>query len=250
MRVSNINQQAAFSHKPEQNQLLAGLSTKLQAHLFPCLEMVPLPLGKSLFEPGSRLRHVYFPVDCIISLLYGMESGKSAEIAVVGKEGIVGISLFMGGNNTSSQAIVQSAGTAYRLSGQRLKEEFNLHGELLQLMLRYTQSLITQMAQTAVCNRHHSVGQQLCRWLLHSLDRMNGPDLIMTQELIASMLGVSRGGITEAAGNLQKLGVIEYKRGRIRVLDRPRLEQFSCECYQVVKRETDRLLSPPLPCSR
>ncbi len=202
------------------------------------------PLGKVIYESGDTLRYVYFPVDCIISLLYVMESGESAEISVVGNEGIVGISLFMGGDSTPSRAIIQSGGTAYRLLGQRLKDEFHRHGELLHLMLRYTQSLITQMAQTAVCNRHHSIDQQLCRWLLLSLDRLDGPDLHMSQELIANMLGgVRREGVTEAAGKLQKLGAISYKRGKIRVLDRPKLEELSCECCEVVKWETDRLMS-------
>lgn len=227
---------------PLQNHLLAALPTEVRDRLFPYLELVPLPLGKVLYESGDTLRSVYFPTDSIVSLLYVMESGASAEISVVGNEGLIGISLFMGGESTPSRAIVQSAGSAYRLLGQRLKDEFNRHGELLQLMLRYTQSLITQMAQTAVCNRHHSVDQQLCRWLLLSLDRLPGNHLTMTQELIANMLGVRREGVTDAAGKLQKLGVIEYSRGHITVLDRPQLEQLSCECYAVVKKETDRLL--------
>ncbi len=238
-----MSQSTTSGVRPEQNHLLNCLPMEAQERLFPYLEPVTLPLGKSIYESGDTLRYVYFPVDCIISMLYVMENGESAEISVVGNEGIVGISLFMGGDSTPSRAIIQSGGTAYRLLGQRLKDEFHRHGELLHLMLRYTQSLITQMAQTAVCNRHHSIDQQLCRWLLLSLDRLNGPDLNMTQELIANMLGVRREGVTEAAGKLQKLGVIEYKRGKIRVLDRPRLEQLSCECYQVVKRETDRLMA-------
>lgn len=233
----------AVNQTPEQNMLLASLSAEVRERIFPHLELVPLPLGRALYESGDTLRYVYFPTDCIVSLLYVMESGESAEISVVGKEGIVGVSLFMGGDSTPSRALVQSAGYGYRLSGQRLKEEFNRHGELLFLMLRYTQSLITQMAQTAVCNRHHTIDQQLCRWLLLSLDRLNGPDLVMTQELIANMLGVRREGVTEAAGKLQKLGIIAYKRGRVKVLDRPRLEELSCECYEVVKRESDRLLT-------
>jgi CRP-like cAMP-binding protein len=195
-----------------------------------------------LYESGDVLQHVFFPTDCIVSLLYVMESGASAEIAVVGNEGLVGVSLFMGGESTPSRALVQSAGFAYRLSGQRLKDEFNRHGEMLLLMLRYTQSLITQMAQTAACNRHHSIDQQLCRWLLLSLDRLSGNRLAMTQELIANMLGVRREGVTDAAGKLQKLGVIRYSRGAITVIDRPRLEALCCECYAVVKRESDRLL--------
>lgn len=229
---------------PQQNHLLSALSAEVRERLFPHLELVPLPLplGKVLYESGDTLRHVYFPTDAIVSLLYVMESGASAEISVVGNEGLVGVSLFMGGESTPSRAVVQSEGYAYRLPGQRIKDEFNRHGELLVLMLRYTQALITQMAQTAVCNRHHSIDQQLCRWLLLSLDRLNGPHLTMTQELIANMLGVRREGVTDAAGKLQKMGVIEYKRGSITVLDRPRLEQLSCECYAVVKKETDRLL--------
>lgn len=230
---------------PEENHLLAALSPEVKHRLFPYFEQVSLPLGEALYESGDTLRHVYFPTDSIVSLLYVMESGASAEISVVGNEGIVGISLFMGGESTPSRAIVQSAGTAYRLLGQKLKDEFNRHGDLLLLMLRYTQSLITQMAQTAVCNRHHSIDQQLCRWLLLSLDRLSNNQLTMTQELIANMLGVRREGVTEAAGKLQKLGVIEYNRGRITVLDRPKLEHLSCECYAVVKTETDRLLPAP-----
>ena len=201
-----------------------------------------MPLGKVLYESGDVLRHVYFPTDCIVSLLYVMESGASAEISVVGNDGIVGISLFMGGESTPSRAIVQSAGFAYRLPGQRLKDEFNRHSEMQLLMLRYTQALITQMAQTAACNRHHSIDQQLCRWLLLSLDRLAGDHLTMTQELIANMLGVRREGVTEAAGKLHRLRVIDYQRGEITILNRAKLEGLSCECYAVVKRETDRLL--------
>nr|WP_234035878.1 Crp/Fnr family transcriptional regulator [Pseudomonas mendocina] len=227
---------------PQQNHLLAALSKEVQDRLFPHLEHVELPLGKVLYESGDTLRHVYFPTDAIVSLLYVMESGASAEISVVGNEGLVGVALFMGGESTPSRAIVQSGGHAYRLLGQRLKDEFNRHGELLVLMLRYTQALITQMAQTAVCNRHHQIDQQLCRWLLLSLDRLPDNQLTMTQELIANMLGVRREGVTEAAGKLQRQGVIEYSRGHITVLDRQKLEQLSCECYAVVKRETDRLL--------
>ncbi|MGQ0622200.1 MAG: Crp/Fnr family transcriptional regulator [Panacagrimonas sp.] len=236
---------------PQLNHLLAALSTEVQARLFPHLEKVPLPLGKVLYESGDALRHVYFPTDSIVSLLYVMENGASAEISVVGNEGLIGIALFMGGESTPSRAIVQSAGTAYRMPGQRIKDEFNRHGELLLLMLRYTQSLITQMAQTAVCNRHHSIDQQLCRWLLLSLDRLPSNRLTMTQELIANMLGVRREGVTDAAGKLQKLGVIKYVRGAITVLDRPKLEHLSCECYAVVRKETERLLPylPPPPAS-
>jgi CRP-like cAMP-binding protein len=224
------------------NRLLAVLSAETRARLGPDLELVLMPLGKVIYEAGAAERHVYFPNDSIVSLLYAMENGESAEIAVVGHEGIVGVAVFMGGESTLSHAIVQSAGTAYRLPGQRLKDEFERNGEFLQLMLRYTQALITQMAQTAVCNRHHSIDQQLCRWLLLSLDRLNGNELRMTQELIANMLGVRREGVTEAAGKLQDQGVIVYKRGKINVLDRAKLERLSCECYAVVKRESDRLL--------
>lgn len=227
---------------PQQNHLLAALPVDVKQRLFPHLERVPLPLGDVLYESGDALHHVYFPIDAIISLLYVMESGASAEISVVGNEGLIGVAVFMGGESTPSRAVVQSAGYAYRLAGQRLKDEFNRHGELLQLMLRYTQALITQMAQTAVCNRHHSIDQQLCRWLLLALDRLPGNQLNMTQELIANMLGVRREGVTDAAGKLQRVGVIEYSRGHITVLDRPRLERLSCECYAVVKKETDRLL--------
>nr|WP_298373085.1 Crp/Fnr family transcriptional regulator [uncultured Halomonas sp.] len=227
---------------PQRNHILASLPMDVQGRLFPDLELVPMALGKILYESGDEMSHVYFPVDCIVSLLYVMESGASAEISVVGNEGLVGVAVFMGGESTTSRAIVQSSGHAYRLQQQRLKDEFNRHGALLNLMLRYTQSLITQMAQTAVCNRHHSINQQLCRWLLLSLDRLPSNHLVMTQELIANMLGVRREGVTEAAGRLHKLGVIEYRRGHITVLDRPALEQLSCECYAVVKAESDRLL--------
>lgn len=238
-----------FSPSPGNNHLLAALPTDVQTRLFPDLELVSMPLGQVLYESGDTLRHVYFPTNCIVSLLYVMESGASAEISVVGNEGLLGIALFMGGESTPSRAIVQSAGWAYRLPGQRMKDEFNRHGEMLVLMLRYTQCLITQMAQTAVCNRHHAIDQQLCRWLLLSLDRLSGNQLTMTQALIANMLGVRREGVTDAAGKLMKLGVIQYSRGRIKVLDRPRLEKLSCECYAVVKAETDRLL-PYLPKTR
>lgn len=227
---------------PAQNRLLGALSPEAQQRMFPFLERVELSLGKVLHESGSLLRHIYFPVDAIVSLLYVMKSGASAEIAVVGNEGMVGVALFMGGYSTTSRALVQSAGHGYRILGERFREEFDLHGELLNLSLRYSQALITQMAQTAVCNRHHSVDQQLCRWLLLSLDRLPSSDLWMTQELIANMLGVRREGVTEAAGRLQKMGVIEYHRGHISVLDRPRLETLSCECYAVVRAETDRLM--------
>ena len=201
-----------------------------------------MPLGHVLYESGDEMRHVYFPTDCIVSLLYVLADGSSAEIAIVGNEGIVGISLFMGGETTPSRAIVQSAGRAFRVASKLLKEEFRRAGPVQHVLLRYTQALITQMAQTAVCNRHHSVDQQLCRWLLMSLDRLNSNQLSMTQELIANMLGVRREGVTESAGKLQKLGLIEYSRGHIVVLDRPALEAHACECYQVVKTEFDRLL--------
>lgn len=233
---------SAPTPSPLQNYLLAALSPDVQARLFPQLELVHFPLGTVLYESGDTLRHVYFPTDAIVSLLYVMEDGASAEISVVGNEGVVGVALFMGGESTPSRAVTQSAGHAYRLTGPKLKDEFNRHGDMLHLLLRYTQSLITQMAQTAVCNRHHTIDQQLCRWLLLSMDRLLGNQLTMTQELIANMLGVRREGVTEAAGKLQKLGVIQYNRGHITVLDRPRLEELSCECYAVVRRETDRLL--------
>ena len=227
---------------PRNNYLLASLPDEACARLFPHFELVEMPLGKVLYESGNRLQHVYFPANCIVSLLYVMEDGASAEIAVVGNEGVIGIALFMGGETTPSRALVQSAGYAYRLKGQLLKDEFNRSGELQHLLLRYTQALLTQMAQTAVCNRHHSVDQQLCRWLLLSLDRLSTNTLRMTQELIANMLGVRREGVTEAAGKLQAAGLIHYTRGQIAVLDRPRLESRACECYSVVKKEFDRLL--------
>jgi CRP-like cAMP-binding protein len=231
---------------PTNNYLLSALSAEVLERLSSSMERQELPLGKVLYESGDTLRYVYFPIDCIVSLLYVMEDGSSAEISVVGNEGLVGVSLFMGGESTPSRAIVQSAGTCYRMPGQRMKDEFHRHGELQLLFLRYTQALITQMAQTAVCNRHHSIDQQLCRWLLLSMDRLPTNKLTMTQELIANMLGVRREGVTEAAGKLQKLGVIEYKRGQITVIDREALERLSCECYAVVRTETERLL-PYLP---
>jgi CRP-like cAMP-binding protein len=227
---------------PRQNHLLAALPDAEWTRWQPHLEPVLLPLGKSLYESGGKLSHVYFPTTSIVSLLYVMEDGASAEIAVVGNEGLVGVSLFMGGESTTSRAVVQSAGRGFRLRSSVLMQEFNRAGPALHLLLRYTQALITQMAQTAVCNRHHSLDQQLCRWLLLSLDRLKGHDLIMTQELMANMLGVRREGVTEAAGNLQRDGLIEYQRGRIKVLDRKRLELRSCECYAVVKTEYERLL--------
>jgi CRP-like cAMP-binding protein len=233
---------APASQIPQQNHLLAALPASDYERLAPHLELIPLKLGEVLYEPGVQLRYVYFPTTSIVSLLYVMEDGASAEIAIVGNEGILGISLFMGGETTPSRAVVQSAGYGYRLKAQLLKDEFQRFGPMLHLLLRYTQALITQMAQTAVCNRHHSVDQQLCRWLLLSLDRLESNELSMTQELIANMLGVRREGVTEAAGKLQDAGLISYRRGRITVLDRPGLEERSCECYQVVKKELDRLL--------
>jgi CRP-like cAMP-binding protein len=225
-----------------QSHLLAALPAAEFDRLSPHLELVPMLLGEALYESGGHLNHVYFPTTSIVSLLYVLADGASAEIAVVGNEGILGISLFMGGETTPSRAVVQSAGYGYRLEAHLLKQEFNRAGPMLHLLLRYTQALITQMAQTAVCNRHHSVDQQLCRWLLLSLDRLASNELSMTQELIASMLGVRREGVTEAAGKLQDVGLIHYHRGRITVLDRPGLEARVCECYQVVKTEFDRLL--------
>ena len=227
---------------PRQNHLLAALPLSEWDRLRPNMEYRPMPLGHVLYESGDAMRHVYFPTTSIVSLLYVMEDGSSAEIAIVGHEGIVGISLFMGGETTSSRAVVQSAGHAYRVLGKHLKEEFFRAGPFQRLLLRYTQALITQMGQTAVCNRHHSVDQQLCRWLLMSLDRLPSNELRMTQELIANMLGVRREGVTEAAGKLQKLGLIHYNRGHIVVVDRPGLEAHACECYGVVKQEFDRLL--------
>jgi len=232
----------ASTPEPRKNQLLSALPDAEWQRWLPLLEAVELPLGEVLYESGSTLSHVYFPTTAIVSLLYVMQDGASAEIAVVGNEGIVGISLFMGGGSTPSRAVVQSAGKGFRLKAHVLKEEFNRAGPVLHLLLRYTQALITQMAQTAVCNRHHSLDQQLCRWLLLSLDRLQGNELVMTQELIANMLGVRREGVTEGALKLQKAGLISYKRGRILVLDRQGLEQRSCECYAVVKKEYDRLL--------
>ena len=228
---------------PKQNHLLAALPASDYERVRPHLELVSLPLGLALYESGSEQKHMYFPTNSIVSLLYVMEDGSSAEIAVVGNEGAVGIALFMGGDTTPSRAVVQSAGNGYRLSAATLKGEFERGGSLQYLLLCYTQALLTQMAQTAVCNRHHTVEQQLCRWLLLSLDRLPSNELSMTQELIANMLGVRREGVTEAAGCLQSAGMIHYSRGRITVLDRPQLEKRVCECYAVVKRESDRLLA-------
>jgi CRP-like cAMP-binding protein len=225
-----------------QNRFLAALPEDVRARLWPHFELVQLPYGKVLYESGDTPRHLYFPVDAVVSLLYVMRDGASAEICKIGHEGLIGISAFMSGQRPPSRAVVQHAGTAYRILNTRLRAEFDRHGELLALMLRYTQALITQMAQTAVCNRHHTIDQQLCRWLLNSLDRLPGNSLTMTQETIANMLGVRREGVTEAARKLQRQRVIDYSRGRILVLDRARLEQLSCECYAQAKRETDRLL--------
>jgi CRP-like cAMP-binding protein len=225
-----------------QNHLLAALPQPEWERWLPLLEWVQLPLGHVMYESGRTLSHVYFPTTAIVSLLYVMENGASAEIAVVGNEGVVGISLFMGGESTPSRAVVQSAGEGFRLRSRDVKNEFERPGPVMHLLLRYTQALITQMAQTAVCNRHHSLDQQLCRWLLLSLDRLPGNQLVMTQELIANMLGVRREGVTESAQRLQKLGLIRYMRGHITVLDRDALEGRTCECYAVVKKEYDRLL--------
>jgi len=229
-------------HPLRQNHLLAALPAADYERLLPHLEPVTLPLGLIVFESGGKLQHLYFPTSGIVSLLYTMENGASTEIAVIGNEGAIGIALFMGGESTPSRAVVQSAGDGCRLSADVLKAEFDLGGPLQHLLLRYTQALIAQMTQTAVCNRHHAVDKQLCRWLLLSLDRLPSNELTMTQELIANMLGVRREGVTEAAGRLQADGLIHYSRGRITVLDRPKLEQRVCECYAVVKREMDRLL--------
>jgi len=232
----------AASRSPKDNRLLASLPRATYDKLLPLLEPAPLPLGMALYESGGAQGYVYFPTTAIVSLLYVLENGASAEIAITGNEGLVGISLFMGGETTPSRAVVQSAGTGYRLRASVMKKEFESDGDLQHLLLRYTQALITQMAQTAVCNRHHSVDQQLCRWLLLSLDRLPDSELVMTQELIANMLGVRREGVTEAAGRLQAAGLIAYRRGHISVHDRAGLEARVCECYAVVKREYDRLL--------
>ncbi len=230
-------------HSPNQNHLLAALPAAEFERLAPHLELVPMLLGQILYEPGGQMQHAYFPATSIVSLHYVMESGASAETAGVGNEGMVGMALFMGGDSTPSSAVVQTAGHGYRLSGRLLKQEFNRAGQLQRLLLRYTQALIAQMIQTAACNRHHSVEQQLCRWLLLTLDRVPSRELVMTQELVASMLGVRREGITEAAGRLQASGVIRYRRGHISVIERAGLETRSCECYAVVKKELTRLLS-------
>ncbi|MEI8028796.1 MAG: Crp/Fnr family transcriptional regulator [Comamonadaceae bacterium] len=230
-------------HSPSQNHLLAALTAADLEALSVKLELVQMPLGQMLYEPGEQLRHAYFPTTCIVSLHYVTDTGASAETAGVGNEGVVGISLFMGGDTTSSSAVVQTAGHAYRLERRLLKQEFDRAGLLQRLLLRYTQALMTQMSQTAACNRHHTVEQQLCRWLLLTLDRVSTRELVMTQELVASMLGVRREGVTEAAGKLQRAGFISYRRGHIAVLDRTGLQTKACECYGVVKKELDRLLS-------
>ena len=234
------------SIESRENHLLAALPQSEWQRWLPLLDPVELVLGQVLYESGGELKHVYFPSTAIVSLLYVMENGASAEIAVVGNEGIVGISLFMGGESTPSRAVVQSAGQAFRLSAQAVKAEFNRSHPVMHLLLRYTQALITQMAQTAVCNRHHSLDQQLCRWLLLSLDRLRGNELVMTQDLIANMLGVRREGVSESAFKLQQAGLIKYSRGRIEVLNRVGLEKRSCECYAVVKKEYSRLLPAAL----
>jgi CRP-like cAMP-binding protein len=233
-----------LANDPRANDLLASLPETDWERWQPQLEKVELKLGQALYESGSTMHHVYFPTNAIVSLLYVMEDGSSAEIAVVGHEGVVGISIFMGGGSTPSRAVVQSAGWGYRMRSAVIKDEFNRSSPVMHLMLRYTQALITQMAQTAVCNRHHTLDQQLCRWLLLSLDRLTGNELVMTQELIANMLGVRREGVTEGALKLQRAGLISYARGHIHVLDRDGLEQRTCECYAVVKKEYDRLLPP------
>lgn len=229
-------------HDPTQNHLLAALPPSDFERISSHLELIRMPLGQAIYESGGRLQHVYFPTTSIVSLLYVLADGASAEIAVVGNEGVLGVALFMGGETTPSRAVVQSEGYGYRLKSQLLKDEFKRAGPMMYLLLRYTQALITQMAQTAVCNRHHSIDQQLCRWLLLSLDRLSDNELTMTQELIANMLGVRREGVTEAAGKLRDEGIIEYHRGVIKILNRPKLEHKVCECYAVVKKEFDRLL--------
>lgn len=233
--------QISDAASPKQNQLLATILKRSKLEYFPSLALVELQLGDVIYESGQPIEFVYFPTNCIISLLNVMTSGASAEIAVIGNEGMLGVSVIMGGDSTPSRAVVQSKGYAYRLRVAELKKELEARTDVWVLTLRYTQALITQMSQTAACNRHHSIDQQLCRWLLLSLDRLRGNELAMTQELIANMLGVRREGVTEAAGRLQKAGIIQYRRGQITVVDRARLEGLCCECYAVVKRETDRL---------
>jgi len=230
---------------PQLNHLLAALPAAEREHIYPHLQLVEMPPGKVVYEPGDVLRYAFFPTDCIVSLLYVLEDGASTEISIVGNDGLIGLTLFMGGGTSPRRAVVQSGGHAYRLLGPTLRDEFHRNATVRLLLLRYTQALITQMAQTVVCNRYHSVDQQLCRWLLLSLDRLPSNQLTMTHELIANMLGVRREGVTVAVGKLQALGVISHSRGHITVLDRPALERLSCECYAVVKRETDRLLTYP-----
>src|ERR1035438_2624039 len=244
--IGSVQHRMDLTSDLNKNHLLGALTDADRAVWTPQLEAVKMPLGKVLYESGSKLTHVYFPTTSIVSLLYVMENGASAEIAVVGNDGIVGISLFMGGESTPSRAVVQSGGAGLRLKANILMQEFNRAGPVLHLLLRYTQALITQMSQTAVCNRHHSLDQQLCRWLLLSLDRLQSNQLVMTQELIANMLGVRREGVTEAAGRLHRAGIIKYQRGHITVLDRAQLELRTCECYAVVKKEYDRLLPSKL----
>ncbi len=239
----------ASPHSPKQNHILAALPGEDYARLLPHLQLIAMPLGWAVYESGGHVSHLYFPTTSLVSLLYVLENGSSAEIAITGNCGVVGIALFMGGETTPSRAVVQSAGNGYRLGANVAKREFATGGNLQHLALRYTQALITQMAQTAVCNRHHALDQQLCRWLLLSLDRLQGDELVMTQELIAQMLGVRREGVTEAAGKLQAAGLIHYSRGHIKVLDRPGLERRVCECYAVVKKEYDRLLPYRLPAA-
>lgn len=228
--------------QPQQNHILNALSAAERDRLFPHLKLVTLPLGMVLYEAGDTIHHIYFPTDSVVSLLYVLADGRAAESSIVGNEGAIGVALFMGGESMTNRAIVQSAGFAYQLTSERLQQEFRRHGNMLHILLRYTQALLTQMDQTAICNRHHSIEQQLCRWLLLSLDRLSSNKLAATQQFVARMLSVRREGITEAASKLQKLGVIRYARGQITVLDRPKLEQISCECYAVVKKETERLL--------
>jgi CRP-like cAMP-binding protein len=254
VRTDTLRKEPIVDTAPSQNRLLAGLPCDARERLEPHLTVVPLPMGTCLYESGGRMRHVYFPLDCIVSLHYILENGAAAEFAVVGKDGLVGISLFMGGNSTPSRAVVQSAGHAYRLEADAMTREFALGGAVQSLLLRYTQSLLSQMTQIAMCNRHHSLEKQFCRWLLLSLDRLPSNELSMTQEIIASMLGVRREGVTAAAGALQAAGLIRYSRGKITVLDRPGLEARVCECYAVIKRESDRLLpqilSPSIRANR
>ena len=243
MASLNVSVKAGFkAPNPKDNHLLGALASDEWQRWQPLLEHVEMPLGDVVYESGKTLGHVYFPTTSIVSLLYVLENGASAEIAVVGNEGLVGVSLFMGGSSTPSRAVVQSAGHGFRLKAKDMKIEFDRGGPVLHLLLRYTQALITQMSQTAVCNRHHTLDQQLCRWLLMSLDRLKSSELVMTQELIANMLGVRREGVTDSATKLQNAGLIKYSRGRITVLDRPGLEERTCECYAVVKKEYDRLL--------